>query len=169
MPQDQAPPVTESGADISNCGKYRYRLWRLWDESAPVANFIMLNPSTADADLDDPTIRKCMGFARKWGHGGIVVTNLFAFRTVSPKILRWAARAGTNIIGENNNTFLHAEALAAGVVVAAWGNDGYAVGRDESVKHLLSGITMKRIGRLTKQGRPRHPLYLPYTEALENL
>lgn len=73
-------------ATISDCGKYRYRLSRIWEPGRPVATFVMLNPSTADATNDDATIRKCMGFARRWNLGGIHVGNLFAYRA------SWSAR-----------------------------------------------------------------------------
>ena len=69
---------TLNGAIISDCGKYRYQLWRKWDPSLPVVLFIMLNPSQADASEDDPTIRRCINYAKSWGYGGIYVGNLFA-------------------------------------------------------------------------------------------
>ena len=76
---------TQSGADFSECGRYRYKLWRTWDDVRPVVMFIMLNPSTADATADDPTIRRCIGFAHDWGYGGVRVGNLFAWRTPYPQ------------------------------------------------------------------------------------
>jgi len=163
------------GANISECGLYRYRLWRWWDEERPLVNFIMLNPSTADADNDDPTIRKCCGFAKLWRagdggeYGGIMVTNLFAYRTSSPKALREARSEGTDIVGPHNNTYVHMEAMASALVIAAWGNHGWIDGRDESVRHMLvsPGLPgLRHIGTLTKQGRPRHPLYIPYDAPL---
>lgn len=77
----------DKGAIISGCGKYRYSLWRTWDKKLPKVMFIMLNPSTADAYEDDPTIRRCINFAKSWGYGGIVVGNLFAYRATNPKKL----------------------------------------------------------------------------------
>ena len=75
-------------AEISPCGLYRYSLTRKWEAWKGTVNFIMLNPSTADAQEDDPTIRRCIGFAKAWGYGGIVVTNLFAYRATNPKELK---------------------------------------------------------------------------------
>jgi hypothetical protein len=82
------------GALLSEDGRYRYRLWRLWDDLAPVMVWVMLNPSTADADLDDPTIRKCIGFAKANRHGGIIVVNLFAWRATDPKERQQYTRRG---------------------------------------------------------------------------
>ena len=76
------------GAIISKDKKHRYRLWRIWDDSLPKALFIMLNPSTADVMLDDPTIRRCIGFAKSWGYGGIYVGNIFSLRSSNPKDLK---------------------------------------------------------------------------------
>jgi hypothetical protein len=82
-------PVEDGrGALLSECGQYRYRLWRLWDALAPVMVWVLLNPSTADADTDDPTVRKCVGFARAHRYGGVVLVNLFAWRATDPKQLR---------------------------------------------------------------------------------
>src|SRR5712664_2208515 len=75
-------------AGFSCCGLYRYWLRRHWDAELPPVCFVMLNPSTADAERDDPTIRRCCGFSRRWGYGGIVVVNLYAFRTSDPCCLR---------------------------------------------------------------------------------
>ena len=83
---------TQSGADFSECGRYRYKLWRTWDDIRPVVMFIMLNPSTADATADDPTIRRCIGFARAWGYGGVRVGNLFAWRTPYPQRVAFCSR-----------------------------------------------------------------------------
>ena len=80
--------LTEAGALLSSCGTYRYRLWRYWHTEREPLIFIMLNPSTADAMQDDPTIRKCIGFAKRLGFGGIEVVNLFAYRATDPRDLR---------------------------------------------------------------------------------
>ncbi len=77
-----------NGAVLSADGVYRYRLWRTWDASKPTLAFLMLNPSTADATEDDPTIRRCLGFAKEWGYGSLVVVNLFALRSPNPDALR---------------------------------------------------------------------------------
>ena len=76
--------ATPTGANFSRCRQFRYTLWRRWDKTLPPVMMIGLNPSTADAHRNDPTIRRCIGFAKRWGHGGLVMTNLFAFRATYP-------------------------------------------------------------------------------------
>jgi hypothetical protein len=148
----------ERSAIISECGLYRYTLGRQWAAGPPL-NFLMLNPSVADATDDDPTIRKCLGFARRWGFPGIVVTNLFAFRATAPADMRRAS----DPVGPENDDRIVAEAKRAGLVVAAWGTDGGFRGRDRVVKRLLigAGVTI-HAARFTKDGHPWHPLMLPY-------
>ncbi len=142
-------------AQISQCQRYRYTLVRQWSDAEPCGLWIMLNPSTADAERDDPTIRKCMELSRRAGHGGIVVVNLFAYRATDPKSLRDAADA----IGPENDGVLARETERAGMIVAAWGNHGALKNRDVEAKRLIHR-TMYHFG-LTKMGQPRHPLYLP--------
>src|SRR5438128_11131670 len=105
------------GATFSRDRRYRYRLWRRWDRSRAVVAFVMLSPSTADAMHDDPTIRRCVGFARAWGCGGVDVVNLFALRATDPRALRKAA----DPIGPANERHLRRAVRAAGLVVLAWG------------------------------------------------
>ena len=81
-------------AVISDCGRYRYHLWREWDATLPTVIWILLNPSTADASVPDPTLKKCIGFAKRWGFGSVVVRNLFCLRTPKPKVMK-AADFGT--------------------------------------------------------------------------
>lgn len=148
---------TRKDAILSDCGRYRYRLTRAWGEGRPV-NFVMLNPSTADANVDDPTIRRCVGFARDWGHGGIVVTNLFAFRSTNPKMLASAA----DPIGAFNDLHIAAAAQEADLVVCAWGSHAYAGGRGREVLRKLRDMgAIPHALRLTAVGHPSHPLYLP--------
>lgn len=144
------------GAIFDATGAYRYALWRVWDEVLPRMAFIMLNPSTADAERNDPTIRRCIGFARAWGYGGVHVVNLFAYRTPSPAVLRKAE----DPIGLENDDYLREAATGAAFVVAAWGNHGAAGGRDAAVRGLLSslGVAPRCLG-ITRAGQPRHPLY----------
>ena len=143
-----------SGAVISACGRYRYRLWRRWSDG-PTCVFIMLNPSTADAESDDPTIRRCIGFAKREGCGGLVVANLFAFRATSPRDMM----AADDPVGpENDNHLRWCADLATGPVIAGWGAHGSFRGRDAAVRRMLDGKAM-HLG-LTAAGQPRHPLYL---------
>src|SRR5687768_16866498 len=104
------------GARFSACRTYRFELWRIWDEDGPKLNVIGLNPSTADENLDDPTIRRCIGFARDWGFGGLVMTNLFAYRSTDPKGLA----AVDDPVGPNNDYHLEI-AACSGTPLAAWG------------------------------------------------
>ena len=147
------------GAAFSDCGRYRYRLGRAWDETLPAATFIMLNPSTADGAVDDPTIRRCIGYARAWGCGSLSVVNLYAWRATDPAELT----AATDPVGPANDDFIAAAATVAArtgaPLVAAWG----AHARPERIAGVLALPGMSRLTALacTKSGQPRHPLYLP--------
>jgi hypothetical protein len=152
-----------SGADISECGRYRYRLWRDWSEEGGSCLFVMLNPSTADAEKDDPTIRKCVGFAQRWGFGAIYVVNLFAFRSTKPSGLLGLA----DPVGPENNAVIRAEAEAARRIVFAWGSHTEIAAplsvRAFVVRRMLGEHSKKTVvlGRC-KDGNPRHPLMLSY-------
>lgn len=146
----------QASATISECGMFRYDLVRQWDAEKPTVNFIMLNPSTADGQADDPTIRRCMGFAKSWGCGRLVVTNLFALRSTDPKRLIYAY----DPLGAENDKYLALWAKQAELVVCAWGTMGYLIHRDLEVKHLLRDQTLYVL-KLTAGGHPSHPLYLP--------
>lgn len=150
----------QSGADFSECGTYRYALWREWGDG-PAVNFVMLNPSTADAEKDDPTIRRCIGFAKGWGFDRLVVTNLFALRSSDPKVLY----RHESPIGPDNDSVLLARAAGAHWIVFAWGAH-VGVERGVRVAEMLRGFHPGCLGR-TKDGCPRHPLYLPKNAALE--
>ena len=143
-------------ATFSPCRQYRYSLWRIWNGmfSQGYAVFIGLNPSTADENNDDPTIRRCIGFAKDWGCIGLCMVNLFAFRATSPAVMK----AQEDPIGPENDETLDYVASGAGVIVAAWGNDGAFLDRDKKVKAMFPNL--HHLG-LTKKGCPRHPLYLP--------
>ena len=153
-------------AVISDCGVYRYWLERVWgaDHAQP---FIMLNPSIADADIDDPTIRRCMGFARREGRGGIIVVNLYGLRATSPKQLRTVA----NPIGPENDGHIGDVATWAAKadvpVICAWGTLA-ARARADNVMRLLqrSGVRTVCLGK-SKRGAPNHPLYLKGDQPLE--
>jgi len=153
-------------AHISECGLYRYSLTRIWDTRPHrVANFIMLNPSTADADVDDRTIRRCIGFAKSFGCGRLVVTNLFAFRTKDPKELFKA----DDPIGPHNDPLSHALMYQrrGGFVVAAWGNNGTYRGRAKEVVTCAPlGLRLHCLKINKATGQPAHPLYLPSASTL---
>jgi hypothetical protein len=153
----------KSEAIISDCGRYRYRLSRCWDESLPSCLFIMLNPSTADDKTDDRTIKRCIGFAKSWGYGKLYVGNLFAFRTSKPAQMKRAA----DPVGPDNQHHLERMARKAirsgGVCIAAWGEDGRHKQQDQTVIAWFDefGIQLHYL-KLTRNSKiPRHPLYLP--------
>lgn len=143
---------TRAGATFDDSGRFRYLLWRTWDESLPRACFVMLNPSTADATSDDPTIRRCIGFARSHGFGGIEVVNLFAFRTTDPALLPRTAEAR----GAGNDEHIRRAIERCVVTIAAWGVHG--AGHWQAIPSL-SGIELHCLG-VTNRGEPRHPLYV---------
>jgi hypothetical protein len=142
----------DAAAAFSLCGRYRYALWRRWDDG-PTALFVMLNPSTASATANDPTIRRCIGFARAWGYAGLAVGNLFAWRTPSPDKLKRARSP----IGRDNDAWLSSLQEEAGLTVAAWGHHGVLRQRDAFVRNLL--VEPHVLG-LTRNHAPRHPLYM---------
>lgn len=135
-------------------GTYRYRLRRRWSRGPAIA-FVMLNPNQADAVVDDPTIRRCVGFARRWGYAAIEVTNLFAYRARHPRELRMA----DDPIGPENDRHIAAAAARADLVVCAWGGAGALEGRDREVRRILRRYRTVCLG-LTGGGMPRHPLYV---------
>jgi len=133
---------------------WRYRLTREWDEGLPVVNFVGLNPSTADAMVDDPTVRRCVGFARQWGFGKLVMTNIFAWRATDPNDMRRQA----DPVGEDNDEHLRKAAREAQLVVACWGEGGQHLARGQAASGLL-GIDVRCLGT-NLSGQPKHPLYL---------
>ena len=153
------------GATFDCTGRYRYTLWRTWDTRLPRLAFVMLNPSTADHRVDDPTIRRCMGFAQSWGYGSLVVVNLFAFRTSSPALLARAPEP----VGPQNDQYLRAARRRARDIVVAWGAHGSLHGRDRIVLDLLGRRRRRSLLCLgtTAHGHPRHPLYLQKSTPLQ--
>lgn len=137
---------------------YRYRLTRTWNTEWPPVTWIMLNPSTADAGIDDPTIRRCSAFARSWSAGGIIVANLFAYRATQPSVMRQAA----DPVGPLNDQYIREACRTGAVTVAAWGAHGALAGRAEAVTRMLraDGVQLSCLGT-TRDGHPRHPLYVP--------
>lgn len=182
----------QGDAQFSGCGRYRYRLTRELGGKLTLT-FVMLNPSTADGSADDPTIRRCKGFAKDWGYGRLVIVNLYAFRATNPRDMWRLAHADRNrphlplgnIIGEDNDSAIARAACEArgflggvcdgsgGVVVCAWGRGG-------TVDKQLAKMHAERVERVAKliggdlyclgtngDGSPKHPLYLPEdTEAM---
>lgn len=143
----------KNSAKLSSCRKYRFALWRTWDDKIPYAQFIGLNPSTADETEDDPTLIRCINFAKSWGYGGVVMSNIFAYRATAPKDMKKAK----DPVGKNNNKWILKLAKNAGVVVAAWGNDGDYLDRSAEVRELVAELHCLK---MNKSGEPAHPLYL---------
>ena len=148
-------------AIISDCGKYRYHLHRhIGMGGRGSCCFVMLNPSTADATLDDPTIRRCIGYAKSLGCDSLEVVNLFAYRSTDPAIL--AAMSRAIAVGPENDIHILKAISFAQFVLCAWGNHGYLFGRDQEVLKLIRGKGAKPMALKinAKSGQPGHPLYL---------
>ena len=155
----------EKDAVISECGTYRYLLRRTWDHERPRALFVMLNPSTADADNDDPTIRSCIRLCRSWNYGSFEVVNLFAFRSTDPDALLDAA----DPVGPRNWGIIEAAANRCDMIICAWGAHKaatYVTSDDHPWSHAvferLQMVLRPAIFCLgtTKSGAPKHPLYI---------
>lgn len=140
----------KKAAILSEDNLYRYQLSRIWDESKPLILFIMLNPSTADADVDDPTIRRVIRFTTSWGYGGVYVANLYAFRSTDPKALKHT----DDPIGKENVSYITHLIGMADKVVYAWGNN-----QKEPI-WLSELVQTPYCIDLSKNGIPKHPLYL---------
>ena len=179
--------MMQRSAELSEDGKYRYRLGRIWEPAKKLALFIMLNPSTADSNIDDPTIRRCLSFAGRWGYGGVLVGvlaeswwglsgvlvgswwdlsgvlvgNLFALRSSSPSVLYQTELPEG---GEANDLAIRSMVDESALSVAAWGNHGSFRNRANSVLPMLNGRGWA-LG-LTQQGQPKRPLYVRGTADL---
>lgn len=182
----------DAGASISSCGNYRYRLWREWrnhplpaqwdmwteDDGSPCLDgegkqlgeplscvFVMLNPSTADGEQDDPTIRRCVAFAKRLGFDRLEVVNLFAWRATSPKDMLSIGPDRDPVGYRNKDAFQNAILHRCGMVVCAWGAHGGHLNQDETAlgwieENNVYDRPVVALG-LTKDGFPKHPLYLP--------
>jgi hypothetical protein len=146
------------GAAFSPCKRYRYRLWRQWAPPGRIVLFVMLNPSIAGATLDDATIRRCLGFAKRWGYARLEVCNLFGWRATDPKRLLTA----DDPVGNANDVHLVAAAVAADLIIAAWGASlvpaTHAFRADQVLQLLARPVHC--LG-LTKESHPVHPLRQP--------
>lgn len=153
--------VSKSTAIYSDCEKYRYALTRVWDEGGKRALFVMLNPSTATEMQNDPTVERCERRARALGFGAFRVTNIFAWRDTDPRNMR----AAVEPVGPANDATIRDGVVWADTVIAAWGTHGAHLGRGAEVTTLLraTGQPLFTLG-LTKDGHPKHPLYISYTQ-----
>ena len=157
-----------SSAVISDCGQYRYVLRRFFDAGPDdmkrnLLTWIMLNPSVATAEIDDPTIRRCMNFAASWAYDGITDMNLFAYRSTYPNDLHNV----DDPVGPENDATIERES-ASGLVVAAWGVLGTFLDREAKVVSILNRLGVKTMCLgMTKHGRPKHPLYVAAATELQ--
>jgi hypothetical protein len=143
-------------AKFSECMRYRYELSRVWSmDPRRFCMFVMLNPSTADAQINDATIRRCIGYAKEWGYDGLYVGNVYAYRSTDPRQL-WTV---DDPVGPENDASLKAMAHKADLVVAAWGTNA----KPERVGIVLNALRYSadvHFLELTKAKQPKHPLYL---------
>jgi len=150
--------TSDSGAVFSRCRRWRYLLWRRWDPALPVANFLMLNPSTADEVKLDPSCTRARNYAARWGFGALIVTNIFGWRATDPDEMK----AARDPVGRGNDAAILGAAREASLVVCAWGNHGDHLERAMRIRKLLarSGVVLHAL-RVNGAGHPAHPLYLP--------
>ena len=148
-------------ATYSDCERYRYALTRVWDTAGGTALFVMLNPSTATEVQNDPTVERCERRARALGFGGFRVTNIFAWRDTDPRAMRRAA----DPVGPENDAAILDGAHWADRIICAWGTHGAHLGRGAAVEALLRGTgrPLHHLG-LSKDGHPKHPLYIAYSQ-----
>ena len=135
---------------LSEDNIYRYQLSRIWDEEKPKILFIMLNPSTADEFVEDPTIRRVVNYAKDWGYGGVYVGNLYAFRSTDPKGLKCIAHP----VGPENITHIQTLISLVDKVIYAWGNE------EKEPDWLKKMVDTPYCIEISKKGIPKHPLYL---------
>jgi hypothetical protein len=145
-------------AIIDSTGRYRYWLLREWDIGLPKLAFVMLNPSTADAEIDDNTIKRCISFAQRFGFGSLQVVNLFAFRATDPAKLLMNENV---CIGEENDDYILDTCDDVDLILAAWGVNGSLKSRNTYVENLIcrNGFDLHCLGTTT-HGHPRHPLFV---------
>jgi hypothetical protein len=153
----------EHGATLSQCRRYRYDLWRIWGHG-PVMNTILLNPSKADEDDNDPTVTRMVKRARQLNCGGLAMTNVFAWRATEPKQLKseWKCNA-VDVIGADNDAHILRRARSSDLVVCGWGGNGKLFGRGATVEGMLRAAGIKLHAFRVTSGIPWHPLYLPYS------
>ena len=143
----------DKGAIFSNCRKYRYALWRIWDKSKMAVMFIGLNPSTANENIDDPTIRRVKKFAFDWGYGGVYMVNLFAYVTTNPQELK-----NSRGVLSGNDEWIWTTASKCDKIIFAWGSFKEAKEEGEKIMKIFKGYGY--VLAINRDGSPRHPLYV---------
>lgn len=162
--QHMATSKLVSGNGATIVGEFRYRLWRTWDETRPHLLWVLLNPSIANDQLDDPTLKRCKAFSKEWGYGALEIVNLFAFRATHPQDLYTTP----DPIGAMNDFHIADAATRATRTIVAWGTSGIYQQRDQAVLALLHHHASQSLYCLgtTRNGCPRHPLYIPHSAVL---
>lgn len=162
--RDHIAGNTVSTAIYSDCERYRYALTRVWDKNGPKVHFCMLNPSTATEVQNDPTVERCERRARALGYGAFRVTNIFAWRDTDPHAMRQAP----DPIGAENDLAIQEAQCWADQTICAWGTHGKHLERGKTVEKFLrqAGMPLLHLG-LSKEGHPRHPLYIAYSQQPE--
>jgi len=155
MTERRMSDFTISSALFSDCGCYRYRLERQWDPRKKAVGFLMLNPSTADAHSVDPTLRRCIAFAKSWGFGGLVIGNLFALRSPKPRLIYECA----DPVGPENDRYLRKMSESCERIVCGWGRHGAYLDRASGVCRILATSKLYAL-EVTAGGYPSHPLYI---------
>jgi len=152
-------PIMFDGATFSDDRVYRYLLKRKVGVQRTVCLFIMLNPSTADETVNDPTVTRCINYARHWGFGWLEVCNIFAYRATDPKKL-YDLEYPSQVIGPDNDKHIKAAVRRADRVVCAWGNHGALQCRGIEVRKMIVDADKFPLAfKITQKGQPIHPLY----------
>lgn len=151
----------QAGAVFSECETYRYRLWRIWDESKPKACFVMLNPSQATELILDPTVSRCKKRAEALGYGGLEVVNIFALRSTDPRKLY----VTHDPVGDGNSAAICEAVKNCAIAICAWGAHGKLHAMGEIIRDILTDNFPDKTHylKLNSDGSPAHPLYLPYS------
>lgn len=150
--EDPETTLSASRAHFSPDRIHRYALWRTWDSTKGVAMFVCLNPSTADETKNDPTVSRCIKYAKKWGYGGMIMSNIFAFRATDPDNMKAAA----DPVGPENDEWLIKLSKESNILIAAWGNHGEFMERGKQVLKMFDSLHSLAINGT---GHPKHPLY----------
>lgn len=150
------PHYAQQGALFSACKRHRYLLWREWDLGERTVLWVMCNPSTADQDVLDPTLRRCLRYSRDWGYGGMWVANVFALRSTDPQGLHKFEFP----TGRDNDAYLMHAAASCDLVMVGWGVHGSFLGRGEAASKILAKEAVLYCLGVNKDGTPKHPLYL---------
>ena len=157
--------IMRSSAEFDSDRKFRYALYRVWDDRKPNIGFLLCNPSTADENVLDPTLTRCLNYAQRFGGGGMAIANLFGLRSTDPKKLATKYEEGKEIVGDANDSVIQRISDESSLLIVGWGEYTGKVGRlvhhrAQEVLRMLKGRTIYALATC-KDGCPRHPLYLP--------